>query len=704
MHGQPRKPLKPEDDAASIAKAAKLRNLQSQLLHNHHNKIYTKEALEISSKLLELNPEIYTGWNYRKLAVEHNLQVETDPKSIKSIVDEELRLVEIALSRNFKSYGAWHHRKWILSKGFSSFDHEFLLLNKFQKADSRNFHAWNYRRFVAAMKNIPEEEELQYTTDMINNNFSNYSAWHNRSVILSNLLKRKAEGFTSKENVLAEEYDLVHQAVFVDPDDQSGWFYHLWLLEQTVTPDAPMLVSSWPIHDSDMIVSVKSNLDDTLLPTSTRYHSESGTFPLILYFNQPVEGVSSSNVTVDFMFCKEDLLWRPLSTTNSKKSHAWVTYLKFPDKEDNSSKVYPVEVRLGHSHGIVSSSGSDYNFPSRFAFTVSLQCVELETAEGVSGTKMLDWGDDSFQICEALPLDLSPILSLDQLRISKNHEPTALQWLIETMTPEIALFRELLLEIKGCKIGKLTLARLLIAYDAIMTYNIPVEYKKVNTEEVLELFTDLMKLDPTHSSYYKDEHSLVLMEKLISNRKSMSKHCFFYGESSSSNLCNSVCLRLNKLSLSKIGSFEHLLWVEMLDLSHNKLHSIEGLEAMQLLSSLNLGYNRFSSFTALEPLRLLQKLKVLDISYNEIGVHSIDTTRYLCSSPLSHTVEDDSNFNEYARDDMKVADTWEAVMFFRGLQLRQLNMAGNAISDDNFRVLLVKLLPKLKWLDGKAVH
>lgn len=54
--------------------------------------------------------------------------------------------MESALRQNFKSYGAWHHRKWVISKGHSSVDHELRLLDKFQKADSRNFHAWNYRR------------------------------------------------------------------------------------------------------------------------------------------------------------------------------------------------------------------------------------------------------------------------------------------------------------------------------------------------------------------------------------------------------------------------------------------------------------------------------------------------------------------------------------------------------------------------------
>ncbi|KAF9626424.1 hypothetical protein IFM89_033243 [Coptis chinensis] len=61
-------------------------------------------------------------------------------------------------------------------------------------------------------------------------------------------------------------------------------------------------------------------------------------------------------------------------------SRAWITYLKFPDSEENSAKAYPVEVRLGHTKGIVSSSDSSYNFPSRFAFKVTLRCKASESA------------------------------------------------------------------------------------------------------------------------------------------------------------------------------------------------------------------------------------------------------------------------------------------------------------------------------------
>lgn len=54
------------------------------------------------------------------------------------------------------------------------------------------------------------------------------------------------------------------------------------------------------------------------------------------------------------------------------------------------------------------------------------------------------------------------------------------------------------------------------------------------------------------------------------------KYCWQYKEATSSNITGPVCLRLNSLSLSRVGSLERLLWVQSLDLSHNQLHSIEG--------------------------------------------------------------------------------------------------------------------------------
>lgn len=125
---------------------------------------------------------------------------------------------------------------------------------------------------------------------------------------------------------------------------------------------------------------------------------------------------------------------------------------------------------------------------------------------------------------------------------------------------------------------------------------------------------------------------------------------------------------------------------------------------MQLLSCLNLSDNKLSSFTALGPLILLKSLKALDVSRNEIGLHSIDTTRYLCSSPLSHTEEIDWNCDEIVTGDVNLRNYWEAFLIFRGLNLTQLDIVGNAIADEKFKSFLVKIVPTLKWLDGGELH
>ncbi|PIA59467.1 hypothetical protein AQUCO_00400386v1 [Aquilegia coerulea] len=124
---------------------------------------------------------------------------------------------------------------------------------------------------------------------------------------------------------------------------------------------------------------------------------------------------------------------------------------------------------------------------------------------------------------------------------------------------------------------------------------------------------------------------------------------------------------------------------------------------LHLLSCLNLSYNKFRSFTDWEPLVLLKSLEELNISHNEIGVHCVDTTRYVHSSLFSRTEGNDCNLDCYATEHIQVADTCEAVFLFKNLQLRKLDIAGNAVANENLRSLLVKVLPKLQWLDGEAV-
>uniref|UniRef100_UPI001CB8F60F geranylgeranyl transferase type-2 subunit alpha 1-like n=1 Tax=Erigeron canadensis TaxID=72917 RepID=UPI001CB8F60F len=614
-----------------------LRKLQSQFLHFHHNHEYLKKALEINAKLIEANPEFMTAWNFRKLAFQHNEAQSDTADCIQSIIDQELQVVESALTKNFKSYGAWNHRKWVLSKGDTSTERALGFVNQFLKQDARNFHAWNYRRFIAVLKSISDEKELQFTTDdMIEKDCSNYSAWHNRSVLVTHLLDKKVKGYFPKEKLFKDEYEFIHNPVSTDAGDQSGWFYHLWLLDQTVKAGMPLLASSWPPHGSK--INAPINLEAHALSSS-----------VILYFNEPVEGLSSHTVSVeiDDEICK-NITWSPL--LSYKFGCAWVAHMSIPYERPNSSKTFQVKVNSEHFQGITSLSGIPCSQP---------------------------W---SFDMGELVVYWLAGCMHSYTVRATTD--------LLEALDHD------------GIKIGKLTLARLLMAYDDMVSTDTP---NMSNVEEVLQLYSELMKLDLSHHQYYKHKHSLVFLKQVTSSKDSLLKYCWQYKESTSTNITGSVCLRLNSLSLSKIGSFERLLWVQSLDLSHNELHSIEGLETLQLLSCLNLGHNKLCSFTALNPLRLLKSLKVLNISHNEIGAHTVDTKWYLCSSPLSHTLDYDKKFEELANGYVKVDNFWEAYSIIGGLNLIQLNIAGNAAADERFVSFLVKLLPGLKWLDDKEL-
>ncbi|KAI9920308.1 hypothetical protein PsorP6_016064 [Peronosclerospora sorghi] len=108
--------------------------------------------------------------------------------------------------RNPKSYWAWFQRKWIIDRGI----------------DERNFHCWNYRRHVCNPAGIEQ-------------NFSNYSALHHRSITLPDPLT---------VDVLLDVIALVQQAVFTEPDDPKWLVIYMLTLLQCSAPDAATFLTS----------------------------------------------------------------------------------------------------------------------------------------------------------------------------------------------------------------------------------------------------------------------------------------------------------------------------------------------------------------------------------------------------------------------------------------------------------------------------
>ena len=165
---------------------------------------------------------------------------------------KELYFTQQALMRNPKSYWCWNQREWATQRlsrmsacpwekelalcgqllHHDARNCKFLLNQPHQSTHSTQVHCWNYRRYVVAQSHISHEAELKFTTNLIEENFSNYSAWHQRSKLLPLI-------FTDPEEyhrAIDEELEVVKNAFYTMPNDSSAWFYHRWLINQNPLP------------------------------------------------------------------------------------------------------------------------------------------------------------------------------------------------------------------------------------------------------------------------------------------------------------------------------------------------------------------------------------------------------------------------------------------------------------------------------------
>ncbi|ESK88315.1 rab-protein geranylgeranyltransferase [Moniliophthora roreri MCA 2997] len=226
------------------AKITEYLALTEDVLTRKKNKECSKESLDLTTRLLGENVEFYTIWNYRRNILLHGIFPASTPAEINDLLLEDLSMTTTFLKMHPKIYWIWNHRRWCLENvpdgpgtigddqiGWkkASWNKELLVVEKMLDADPRNFHAWSYRRYILAGMPIPRSEisELAYTTKKIESSFSNFSAWHQRSKVLSSLW---AQGMLGEEQSKEAEYDLVKNAIFTDPNDQSAWIYHRWLV------------------------------------------------------------------------------------------------------------------------------------------------------------------------------------------------------------------------------------------------------------------------------------------------------------------------------------------------------------------------------------------------------------------------------------------------------------------------------------------
>lgn len=200
------------------------------------DRFFTREVLNITSKLLTQNPEYYTVWNYRRIIALHliggsdedsGLSKSSDIKSqsnegIAQLISNDLDFLLPLLRKFPKCYWIWNYRLWLLEEASSLLPEEnsrnlwleeLSLVGKMLNLDNRNFHGWGYRRVVVAAlernnkttgdpSQSRVEQEFQYTTRMIESNLSNFSAWHYRSKLIPRLLCEQGADGSVRQKIL----------------------------------------------------------------------------------------------------------------------------------------------------------------------------------------------------------------------------------------------------------------------------------------------------------------------------------------------------------------------------------------------------------------------------------------------------------------------------------------------------------------------
>ncbi|CAD2111182.1 geranylgeranyl transferase type-2 subunit alpha, putative [Plasmodium vinckei petteri] len=279
MHG--RKANNYKEENGKLEKVKELIPVVNDLIIKKKESKYEKKYIQMSSAILSKCPYIQTLWNYRKeyfefIKDEHlnrNEKLPNDTKGdsegkiseefkneLKEMMENENSMIEDILVKFSKCNELWFHKLWIIKYCIKNdlIDLKYLL-NEIEYCknslhiDDRNYHCWNYRSYIISCINIYEKktkEKLPKNMDSIeinendkNNdveqNVNNFNVQTSNCKLSKLLIERNFSNFSAwylkyslKEELINinEELELIKNAIFTDPSDQSLWEYYRWFL------------------------------------------------------------------------------------------------------------------------------------------------------------------------------------------------------------------------------------------------------------------------------------------------------------------------------------------------------------------------------------------------------------------------------------------------------------------------------------------
>jgi Protein prenyltransferase alpha subunit repeat len=258
-------------------------NYRRELLQQRHddNEWWTREQ-QVTQTSLTNNPKAYAAWHHRKWCLQQYLVLlahtttTTAFAAADTTLQQELGLTALFFQRDERNFHCWSYRRFVVScclwnvtaseigtlEGMVPPPPTGEWKMSGDSPDSDDDVVWMGAQIAAAacasaatnastsgdssllQRNINEAvlkilmQEWEFTEQKIRDNFSNFSAFHYRSKLLPMLLQLKQQQGNNKDNnndylqwVIASEFELVANAVFTEPDDQTAWWYQRFLLD-----------------------------------------------------------------------------------------------------------------------------------------------------------------------------------------------------------------------------------------------------------------------------------------------------------------------------------------------------------------------------------------------------------------------------------------------------------------------------------------
>jgi Protein prenyltransferase alpha subunit repeat len=239
---------------------------------------------------LQNNPKAYAVWHYRKWCIqqnlttiqktEHALSVDVKSESASSLLHHELQLCTLFLQKDERNFHCWSYRRFIVSCCFWSIRPSYAGVDGLVHLPTGEWYLPNVltrpssfesalmgAQITGGSSNVRTDPKIdrgdmvplqldfagtegstidpkcrdillgewEFTTTKIHDNFSNFSAFHYRSKLLPHMIRWQQQDIANSEadttmQMIQKEFELVTNAIFTEPDDQTAWWYQAFLL------------------------------------------------------------------------------------------------------------------------------------------------------------------------------------------------------------------------------------------------------------------------------------------------------------------------------------------------------------------------------------------------------------------------------------------------------------------------------------------